>query len=162
MKWSLLAPGHSATQEIADSLHGLKVGVVGCAYKLAPWAVFIAASDAAWWDKYADARAIEKRYGMRTAQGVECVTVPGFKICNSGVLALDVARQLGATEIHLHGFDMHGSHFFGEYDNGLKNATPEMRNAHLREYRQWAASNKNIRVINFTRGSKLDCFPMGV
>jgi hypothetical protein len=159
MMWSLLAPGHSASKEIAESLRGQKLGVVGCAYQLAPWADFIAASDRAWWDKYPEAHLINDRYSMLAVRGVELAKVPGFKICNSGVLALDIARQRGATEIHLYGFDMHGSHFFGEYNNGLTNALPDMRKKHLREYRQWAAMNKNIIVLNFTRGSAIDCFP---
>jgi hypothetical protein len=129
---------------------------------LAPWADFIASSDRAWWDKYPEAHAVTNRYSLKVIPGVERVTVPGFGVCNSGVLALHVARQRGAIEIHLYGFDMNGPHFFGDYENGLKNATPDMRKGHLREYRQWAATNKDIRVINFTRGSAIDCFPMGV
>lgn len=161
MIWHLIAPGHSATQKIADSLRGLKVGVVGCAYQLAPWADFVAASDAAWWEKYPDAYQVRNRYSIGLVPDVDNVKVPGFKICNSGVLALDVARQCHATEIHLHGFDMHGTHFFGEYTNGLKNAPPAARKRHLSEYRQWAAFNKHIRVVNCTKGSLIDCFPMG-
>lgn len=163
MMWSLLAPGHSATQEIANSLRGQNLGVVGCAYQLAPWADFIASSDGAWWDQYPDAKnKTGMVYSMADVSGVERARVSGFRICNSGVLALDIARRWGATEIHLFGFDMHGPHFFGNYENGLKNATSDHRKKHLREYRQWAATNKGIKVINFTPGSALDCFPMGV
>lgn len=162
MIWSLIAPGPSASLEIAESLRGGKVGVVGCAYQLAPWADFIAAADAAWWKHYPDAFFIDNRYSLAVVPYVQRAKVTGFGVCNSGVLALDIARQLGATEIHLYGFDMHGSHFFGEYTNGLKNSPQHARRNHLREYRQWSASNKNLRVINFTKGSALECFPMGV
>ena len=159
MIWALLAPGHSASVELAESLRGQKLGVVGCAYQLAPWADFIAASDRAWWDKYPEAYLINNRYSILMVKDVQPVRVRGFGTCNSGVLALDIARQQGATEIHLHGFDMHGTHFFGEYQNGLTNADADKRKEHLRQYRQWAAMNKNIIVLNFTRGSAIDCFP---
>jgi len=130
---------------------------------LAPWADFIASSDAAWWSKYPEAKDLTGMvYSMADVPGVERARVNGFRICNSGVLALDIARRWGATEIHLYGFDMRGTHFFGEYKNGLKNATPDMRKKHFREFQLWAAMNKNIRVINFTHGSALNCFPMGV
>jgi len=162
MIWALLAPGHSASQELAESLRGYKLGVVSCAYQLAPWADFIAASDRAWWDKYPEARALTLCYSMLPTKGIELARVPGFSICNSGVLALDIARQMGATEIHLYGFDMRGSHFFGDYQNGLTNADADKRKQHLREYRQWAATNKHIKVINYTKGSAIDFFPMGV
>jgi esterase/lipase len=161
--WALLAPGPSASLAIAEKLRaaGLVVGVVGCAYQLAPWAEFIASSDRAWWHKYQDECLLKNRYCMLEVGGVERVRVPGFGICNSGVLALDIARQRGATEIKLFGFDMHGSHFFGVYTNGLVNATEKKRLHHLNEFRRWAAMNKHLKVTNCTPGSLIDCFPMG-
>jgi hypothetical protein len=79
---------------------------------------------------------------------------------NSGVLALDTVRNLGATSVVLLGFDMHGTHFFGQYTNGCGNTTVQRREVHHRQYRQWAQRNKSIEVLNCTKGSALDCFPM--
>lgn len=98
---------------------------------------------------------------MHAAAGIERVEVPAIgDVCNSGVLALEVARMRGATRIELYGFDMHGSHFFGEYTNGLGNTSAKTRTVHLEQYRKWAAANTGIEVINCTPASAIDCFPM--
>ena len=39
--WALLAPGPSASAELAERLRGFPLGVVGNAFELAPWADFI-------------------------------------------------------------------------------------------------------------------------
>ncbi|HBZ8061176.1 TPA: hypothetical protein MM161_004854, partial [Klebsiella pneumoniae] len=52
----LLGPGPSASASLAERLRGRRVGVVGNAFELAPWAEFLAASDRQWWDKYPEAR----------------------------------------------------------------------------------------------------------
>jgi hypothetical protein len=78
---------------------------------------------------------------------------------NSGVLALQVAARLGATVIRLHGFDMHGTHYFGPYTNGLANTRPIRREVHKKQYKVWGLLNKGVRVINCTAGSALTCFP---
>lgn len=163
-EWALLAPGPSATAAAAECARdrGLKIGAVSNAYQLAPWADFIAATDSAWWRTNPEAKACPgRKFSMHTVAGVERMDVPALRaVCNSGVLALEVARMLGATRIELHGFDMHGSHFFGEYTNGLRNTTAAQRDRHLEQYRQWAKANPGIVVINCTAGSALDCFPM--
>lgn len=164
MDWALLAPGPSATAAQAERARdaGLKVGVVSSAYTLAPWADFIAATDAAWWRANPEAKACPgRKFAMHRVDGIERLDVPALHtVCNSGVLALEVAVLLGATRIHLYGFDMHGSHFFGEYTNGLRNTTEGQRVMHLKQYRQWAAAHPDIEVINCTVGSAIDCFPM--
>lgn len=161
MIYALIAPGPSASAKQAERVRHLNVGVIGCAYQLAPWAGFIAASDRAWWRKYPDAMNLSgRKFSMVSLEGVEKLALPMLgAVCNSGVLALEVAKQLGATRILLLGYDMHGSHFFGKYMNGLRNTTPMQRNNHMRQYEQWANANKSINVINCTQGSKLECFP---
>lgn len=162
--WALLAPGPSASHEIAESLNGMRVGAVGNAFELAPWADFIAASDRDWWEKHAQAKELPgEKYAMfNCGPGITRARVAGIpRTCNSGVLALEVAKNMGATKIFLFGFDMHGSHFFGPYVNGLKNTDPGRRKIHLAEYRAWARSNADIDVINCTPGSAIDCFPFG-
>lgn len=155
----LLAPGPSMTQQTADSLRGLRVGAVGCCYQLAPWAEFLASTDTDWWDKYPDAYDFQglKFSGQNTCRGVIQERDSRTDI-NSGVLALTVAVKLGAKRIYLYGFDMHGSHYFGDYTNGLPN-TPEYRRAiHLRQYADWAQQHTGVVVINRTPGSALTCF----
>jgi len=139
----------------------LQVGVVNNAFELAPWADFLAAGDQAWWRAYPNAQQFGgRKFSMHSVAGVERVIIPALTGCNSGVLALEMAKRLGAERIELHGFDMHGSHFFGQYANGLNNTNANQRNRHLGQYRQWSAANRGIEVINCTSGSALDCFPM--
>lgn len=157
--WALIAPGPSAKWD--ERLRGLKLGVVGCAYQLAPHADFIAASDRGWWRKYPEAMELEgQKYSMTQWPGTEKVSVPYLgSVCNSGVLGLEVAKNLGAKTILLLGFDMQGSHFFGQYRNGLRNTTPSQRAQHHKQYEQWARTNKEVEVINCTKNSALTCFP---
>lgn len=159
--WALIAPGPSASAEQAERVRHLNVGVVGCAYQLAPWARFIAAADRSWWLKYPETSTLNgRKFSMSTFPDTERVTISYLgSVCNSGVLALEVAKNLGATRILLLGYDMHGSHFFGKYTNGLRNTTPLQRNNHFKQYEQWARTNRDIQVTNCSPGTRLECFP---
>jgi hypothetical protein len=160
--WALLAPGPSASAEDAERVRaaGIPLGVIGNAFQLAPWADFLAATDAAWWRKYPEALTLPgAKYTMHQVKGVERVRVAGYVSVNSGVLGLEVARSKGASRILLIGFDMHGTHFFGPYTNGLSNTTETKRRMHLAQYARWAKRNQDIQVINCTPGSALQCFP---
>jgi hypothetical protein len=158
MKFVLLAPGPSMSAEVAARVRGEHVGVVGNCFELAPWAAFLAANDVAWWRAYPQA----KQFAGRK---FSCSAIPGLEQhigstnWNSGVLALDVAVALGATEIDLYGFDMHGTHYFGPYENGLSNTKPERRQVHMGQYERWARANPGVGVTNCTPGSALKCFP---
>lgn len=71
--WALLAPGPSATAEVAQRLRdAFPLGVVGCAYQLIDNPDFIAATDSAWWRKYPEAKERgRKLYTMHRVPGVE-------------------------------------------------------------------------------------------
>ena len=157
--WALLAPGPSASPEVADRLRGFPLGVISNAYQLAPWARFVAATDAKWWRTYPEAKAVGVSYTMHTVKDCHKIRIPQQGIVNSGVLGLECAKRHGATTILLCGFDMHGTHFFGKYENGLSNTTDKKREVHLRQYAQWGKANPGISVINLTSGSALKCFP---
>jgi len=162
--WALLAPGPSATAEQAEAVYaaGIPLGVISSAYPLAPHAAFIAATDSRWWRTYPDAlKSPAKKYTMHSVRGVEHVRIRGFNAANSGVLGLEVAKRQGATRILLLGFDMHGTHFFGPYTNGLSNTADKRRRIHLHQYQQWASRNPEVEVINCTPGSAIAAFPMG-
>lgn len=163
MEVVLLAPGPSMSQVLADSFRGQSVGVVSNCFELAPWATFLVAQDKAWWRANPEAMSFAgRRFTGNRMTGVE--QVPGsLTNWNSGVLALQAAVHcMGATRIRLYGFDMHGTHYFGPYTNGLSNTQPARRAVHLKQYRTWATAHRNIEVINHTRGSALDCFPHAV
>ena len=160
--WALLAPGPSASAEDAERVRaaGIPLGVISSAFPLAPWADFIAATDGGWWRKYPEVKQLAgRKYSMHEVRGVERVKVPGYVAVNSGVLGLECAKRNGATRILLLGFDMHGSHFFGPYTNGLSNTSETKRRMHLSQYARWERANPGIEVINCTPGSALACFP---
>lgn len=159
--WALLAPGPSANRQQAQQVRasGIPLGVISSAFPLARWADFIAATDSAWWRSYPDAKHLPgRKFSIHAVPGVEKIRVPGWVSCNSGVLGLECAKRLGATRILLLGFDMHGTHYFGEYTNGLSNTRPEKRRMHLSQYKTWRKRNPGIEVINCTSGSVLTCF----
>lgn len=157
-KWVMLGPGPSMSQALADRFRNHpNVCAVGNAYELAPWAAVLVASDASWWRKHPAAYEFKGlKYDSRSFQ-----TCFGSS-ANSGVLALSVLVSLGAESIEMHGFDMHGSHFFGPYVNGCSNTDDARREVHLNQYRQFARMHQNIQVVNCTPGSKLDAFPHAV
>lgn len=148
------------SQALADSLRGGIVGVVSNCFELAPWADFLVAQDRQWWSKYPQAFEFqgEKFSSNRLIPGVRRVE-HSFSNWNSGVLALEVAKQFGAQRVRLYGFDMHGSHFFGPYQNGLGNTSLIRRKVHLKQYADWARRNSKVQVVNCTLGSALACFP---
>lgn len=157
-EFDLLAPGPSASLELAESLRGRRVGAVGNAFELAPFAEFMAASDRQWWQKHPEAMEFQgDRYSGHMMHRV--IQLPASRTnWNSGVLALAVAAFLGAKLIRLHGFDMHGTHFFGPYTNGLGNTPAHRREVHKKQYALWQQQNPHVTVINCTPGSALRCF----
>lgn len=161
--WLVLAPGPSATAAQAEMAHGagIPIGAVGCAYQLAPMAKFVASSDRAWWRSYPAAFKFPNRYSMIALPDVEQVRIDGLESCvNSGVLALEVAKRMGATRILMAGVDMKGGHFFGHYTNGLRNASASQRKQHMQQYVRWSILNRTVQLINCTPNSALTCFPM--
>lgn len=159
IEFDLLGPGPSACLALADRLRGRRVGVVNNAFELAPWADFLAAADRAWWLAYPAALQFEgARYSGNMLSGVQQLAGVETNWC-SGVLGLEAAASHGAELIRLHGFDMHGSHFFGRYDNGLRNTEAKHRRTHCQQFAHWAAAHPHVQVINCTPGSQLLCFP---
>jgi len=159
--WALLAPGPSASRELADRVAHLPIGAIGCAYQLVDNPAFIAASDKAWWRHYPDAKDRGcPIYTMAAGTPAEQVAIPHLgAVCNSSVLAMEVAKRAGATRIILLGVDMHGSHFFGPYANGLRNTKPHQREQHKRQFSDWGRLNRAVQVFNCTPKSALTCFP---
>lgn len=147
--------------ELAERVRGKLVCAVNNSFELAPWADILVANDQSWWRKHPHARQFGgRKFSSNLIDGIERVKPNTFgSQSNSGVLALDTVRNLGATSVVLLGFDMHGTHFFGEYTNGCNNTSDKRRQVHHQQYRQWAKRN-TIEVLNCTKGSALDCFPM--
>jgi len=159
--WAIIAPGPSLTAELCERVRHLTTIAVCNAYQLAPWADYLAANDASWWRRHPEAAKFRgRKFSGNEIRDIERVLPNTYGTSsNSGVLALDLARNLGATEVLLLGFDMHGSHFFGKYTNGCSNTPPHRRLQHQQQFRDWARANKGIKVWNVTAGSKLEAFP---
>lgn len=161
-EWALLAPGPSAPELVSKISPDVRLCVINNAFELVPKADFLVASDRGWWMKNPEAMDFPAKRcsNFPDLPGVEYLRIP--QGLNSGVLGLKVAAREGATKIRLYGFDMHGSHFFGKYENGLRNTTSDRRAVFHKQYAEWAKSNPNIEVINCTPGSALKCFPFEV
>lgn len=161
MQFVLLAPGPSMTAELAERVRDQQVGAINNVYELAPWATFLAANDIAWWRNNPLAKQFAgRKFSSNRVPGVETVRTHVVKSsCNSGVLALECAKRLGASRILLLGFDMHGTHYFGRYENGLTNTSSNRRKVHQMQFDAWWKGNKHIEVVNCTSGTELKCFP---
>jgi hypothetical protein len=151
------------SRAVADSVRHLRVIAVNQAYELAPWAEALAANDLRWWSNNPKAREFAgRKFSSNHINGVERITADGHirsEHC-SGVLALEVAKFLGATRVLLLGVDFHGTHYFGDYAGTLRNTTDKRRKIHAKQFAEWGRANKGIEVLNVTPGSELTCFPM--
>lgn len=163
--FAVLCTGPSLSQAVVDSVRGMRVIAVNNAYEMAPWAEALAANDMAWWKHNPKARDFAgRKFTTNVLPGVERVISSGVltESC-SGVLGLEVAKIIGAIPgdpIYLFGVDFHGSHYFGEYTNGLKNTTDARRKIHAKQFENWAKANPRYTVFNATPGSALRAFPM--
>jgi hypothetical protein len=163
--FAILCTGPSLTQAVVDAVRGMRVIAVNNAFELAPWAEALAANDMAWWKRNPSAREFAgRKFSTNILPDVERV-ISGNVLTEScsGVLGLEVAKIIGAKPgdpILLLGVDFHGSHYFGEYTNGLKNTTDARRKVHARQFENWAKVNKGYTVYNCTPGSALRAFPM--
>jgi hypothetical protein len=172
---AVLCTGPSLSPAVAESVRHLQtvaVNTVGLDVinsvtgevvpAIAPWATALAANDVAFWVAFPQAREFAgRRFSANRIKGVERIEGVSSGHC-SGVLALEVAKQLGATRILLLGCDMHGTHYFGPYAHQkLKNTTDPRRKIHMQQFAQWGKRNPGIEVINCTPGSAIAAFPMG-
>lgn len=159
--WAVLAPGPSAQKLAPLALRCDRLGVVSNAFQLVQRADFLVAADRGWWLKHPEALGFEalRFCSFPSVADTEHTGMPPE--INSGVAALEVAKRLGARSIRLFGFDMHGTHFFGPYINGLRNTSELRRRVMLAQFSDWAKANRHVEVINCTPGSAIQCFPFG-
>lgn len=159
MMFAVLCTGPSMSQAVADSVRHLRVIAVNGTHELAPWADALVANDTSWWNKNPQAMQFAgRKFSGNRIKGVE--RIEHFESCMcSGVLALEVAKRMGAKKIIILGADFHGSHYFGDYANGLANTTDTRRRMHAAQFKTWKRGNPMVSVFNCTEGSKLECFP---
>lgn len=160
----ILATGPSMSQELADSLRSENCIVVNDAFRLAPWAMALCAQDHAWWNANQDAKQFAgRKFSSNRISGVEQIQSKHIQRgSSSGVLSIEVAKLLGGTEFHLHGFDNRGTHYFGPHQK-LRNTSPTRFAEFQNQFYAIGAEMKKagIRIINRTPNSALECFERG-
>jgi hypothetical protein len=167
-----------------------QVIAVNDAYKVMPWADAMYAADNRWWElrkgtdfkgeKWAchehegihagssgnDKRAMADEYGLNIVcgrYGSEFSTDPTYINYgdNSGFQAVNLALLFGCKRIVLVGFDMRGGHFFGDYKDGLHNASDETYAGYAKKFAHAAKHlPADVSIVNATSGSAMKCFPM--
>lgn len=176
--------GPSLTPADVDYCRGkARVIAINDAYRLAPWADVLYASDVAWWKKHNGVMTFAGlKYGAIApatnpwhVQALRndgpsglCLNPNGLRVGgNSGYQAINLAVHLGAARILLLGYDMSRegkngkgrSHWFGEHPKGLAGNSPYV--AWLGQFPTLVAPLKQLGVvvINCTRRTVLTTFP---
>lgn len=176
-----LGCGPSLTPEDVAYCRGRALVVaINDAWRLAPWADALIASDAAWWCHYKGVPAFEGlKYAMEPAAG----KYPGVTVLrntgdrgletdptglrtgrNTGAAAINLAIHFGASRVLLLGYDMGAktearSHFFGAHPRGLRGNSPYALFRTMIETMVEPIRLAGIRVVNCSRETSLTCFP---
>jgi hypothetical protein len=157
------------SQAVADAVRDLEiVVVVNDAFRLAPWATALAAQDHGWWRVNKDAHAFAgRKFSSNRIDGTEQIDSQFVTTgSSSGVLALEVAWKLGATDIELHGYENHqrnGFHYFGAHPAPLRTTPPSRFKVFEQQLSDLgrAMKKEGIRIVNKTPDSDLRCFERG-
>lgn len=178
MIWFCLASGPSMTQADADAVRGLgRVIAINNTVQLAPWADALYSCDPAWWRTYV---ALHEGFAGRKIalahdwlpDGIEGIPydADGYGLGiervhtghNSGYQAINWAWMQGATTIVLLGYDMDhgGEHWHPPHPAPLGNFARGMPELCIPKFAALAhdLAARNIRVINCSRHSALQCF----
>lgn len=176
-----LGGGPSLCAEDVDYCRGkATVLAINDAWRLAPWADALIASDAAWWAHY---RGVPAYTGLKFCLEASAAKWPGVQVLrntgaegleteptgvrtgrNTGAAAINLAVHFGAARVLLLGYDMEAkdenrSHWFGGHPLGLRGGSPYAL------FRQMCATMVaplaalGVTVINCSRHTALTCFP---
>jgi hypothetical protein len=156
------------------------VVAINDAWRLAPWADALIASDAAWWSYY---KGVPAYTGLKFCLEASAAKWPGVQVLrntgaegleteptgvrtgrNTGAAAINLAVHFGASRVLLLGYDMEAknernSHWFGAHPIGLRGGSPYPL------FRQMFATMVaplralDVQVINCSRHTALTCFP---
>jgi len=175
-----LGTGPSLTQADVDVCRNkARVIAVNNAHELAPWADVLYAADAKWWRRFAGVPAFTGlKYSVMPNRAPSAhQEFPGIQFlrntggyglerdpsglrtgANGGFQAINLAVHLGATQIVLLGYDMHGDHFFGSHPDRDRPKFALCLSAFPTLVTPLAAAG--VSMVNCTPGSALTCFPM--
>lgn len=178
-----LGSGPSLTQADVDCCRECAhVIAVNDTVRLAPWADVLYAADGKWWRRFAgmpDFRGL--KYSIMANTGTRPTAQAEFRDirilrntgtsglelepdalrtgCNSGYQAINLAVHLGARQILLLGYDMHGDHFFGSHPDKTK--PPFALCLPMFPTLVAPLAEAGVSIVNCTPGSAITCFPMG-
>lgn len=188
---AVIASGASLTKEDVDFLaYRMPVIAVSDAWKLCPSAKYLYSCDAKWWQyhdgvpeyrgtkvgldskiTYPDVKLLRMRTkpNPRGSKYSPIILDEGLDDdprflrtgCNSGYQAINLAYHLGANRIILLGFDMKGSHFFGEHPEEIRpGGTGSPFALWIAKFKTLADAfqERGIKVINCTPDSALPWF----
>ena len=176
-----LATGPSLCATDVDACRGkATVIAVNDAWRLAPWADALLASDAAWWRQY---QGVPGFTGLKFCLERDAARWPGVQVLantgpeglettptglrtgrNTGAAAINLAVHFGAARIVLLGYDMEArseahSHFFGAHPRGLRGGSPYALFRQMIATMVAPLAALGIEVINCSRQTALTCFP---
>jgi hypothetical protein len=174
--------GPSLTQAQVDACRGFHVIAVNDAYRLAPWADICYFADGQWFEWHKDRPEFRDFPGIKVSisgnerhkitddavlilnnyggeeHGVLSQRANGIATGqNGGYQAINIAYLAGAARVLLLGYDMRGTHWFGEHPRKTVHshyATFIGRFARLAK-----KVPRGFEIINCTPGSALTCFP---
>ncbi len=155
-----------------------RVIAINTTFRRAPWADVLYACDAPWWrlhhaevtatvrsELWTQDKEATRAFAVRH---IESAALPGLgrrpglihQGGNSGYQAINLASQAGVAKIILLGYDMHGTHWHGRYENGLPNTAPHLFETWIANAKLLAAdlAKDGIEVVNCTEGSALPWF----
>jgi hypothetical protein len=169
-----LGSGPSLCAEDVDALRGhARVLAINDAYRLAPWADVLYAADAKWWRWHKGVPGVR---GQRYTIHPQPDAWPGLEVLRdtgregleldpsglrtgytSGYQAINLAVHLGASRILLLGYDLAGTHFFGQHPD---QSVPPFDAARV-AFRWLIAPLEalGIPVVNCSRHTTLTAFP---
>lgn len=170
------APGPSLSLSDLGKVRGqgVRLVVVGDAWKLAPWACTLFHLDFAWWAYHEGVKGFEgeKFCGSRQAYPWGVKLFPGRLtwaafpreprergFYNSGLQAAFLCMWRGVSRIGLLGFDMRGGHFFGEHPKEIRKVSD------FKGFVKWTDKAKEgfdkheVEVFNLTKESALTAYP---
>lgn len=176
-----LGGGPSLHPADVDACRGkATVIAVNDAWRLAPWADALIASDLSWWNHY---KGVPGFTGLKFCVQPGADKWPGVMVLrntgvdgietdptglrtgrNTGAAAINLAVHFGAARVLLLGYDMDAtddahSHWFGAHPKGLRGGSPYALFRQMFAAMVQPLQAAGIEVINCSRHTALTCFP---
>lgn len=173
---AVLASGPSMNADVVHAVRfvGIPSIVVNNTFRLMPDAWCLYGADVEWWQHNLDALEFK---GLRVSVGqfkgvsqLKNTGRVGFDPDpqnlrtggNSGYQAVHLAAHTGAARILLLGFDMSSGHWHATHQSPLRQTHPDTYGVWIKNFETLAVALKarNIEVLNCSKASSLQCFPM--